>query len=88
MLKRAFPNAHWEIQELIAEGDAVVMHSVWSGTHAGPFMGMESTGRSFSNVPHAYFFRLRDGKVTEYLAIRDDMSLMRRLGALPPRRPW
>ena len=83
MLKAAFPNAHWEIQELVAEDETVVMHCVWSGTHEGNFMGIEPTGRTFADVHHAYFFRLEDGKVTEYRAVRDDMSLMRQLGVIP-----
>jgi predicted ester cyclase len=83
MLKAAFPDAHWEILELIAEGDAVAMHVAWSGTHRGPFMGLEPTGRSFSDVHHVYLFRVRGGKVTEYKAVRDDVSLMRQLGQVP-----
>jgi len=83
MLRSAFPDQHWEILELIAEDDGVAMHSVWSGTHRGSFLGLEATGRSFSDVHHAYFFRLDDGKVIEYRAIRDDMGLMRQLGVAP-----
>jgi predicted ester cyclase len=82
MLKEAFPDARWEIAELIGEGDRVAMHLVFSGTHRGPFMGMEPTGRSFSDVHHIYLFRLREGKVTEYRAVRDDMGMMRQLGAM------
>jgi predicted ester cyclase len=51
--------------------------------HRGPFIGLEPTGRSFSDVHHVYLFRVRDGKVTEYKAVRDDVSLMRQLGQVP-----
>jgi predicted ester cyclase len=46
-------------------------------------MGLEPTGRSFSDVHHVYLFRVRGGKVTEYKAVRDDISLMRQLGRVP-----
>jgi len=32
-----------------------------------------------------YLFRLKDGKVTEYRAVRDDLTMMGQLGVLPPR---
>jgi steroid delta-isomerase-like uncharacterized protein len=83
MLRTAFPDQHWEIHELIAEGDRVVMHCSVSGTHAGPFMGIPPTGRTFSGVHHIYIFTFRDGKIVEYRAVRDDLSLMRQLGVIP-----
>lgn len=82
MLSAAFPDQHWQIEALVAEGDTVVMRSTHSGTHLGPFMGMAATGRAFSGVEHAYFFELRDGRVATYQAIRDDLSLLRQLGLI------
>ena len=82
MLHAAFPDQHWEIKSLVAEDDAVVMRSTYSGTHQGPFMGMPPTGRAFRDVDHAYFFELRDGKITSYHAIRDDLGLLRQLGVV------
>ena len=83
MLRAAFPDQHWEIHDLIAEGDRVVMHSSISGTHTGPFMGMPPTGRTFSDVHHIYIFTFSDGKIVEYRAVRDDVALMRQLGVIP-----
>jgi steroid delta-isomerase-like uncharacterized protein len=82
MLRAAFPDQHWDIKSLVAEHDAVVMRSTHSGTHHGPFMGMPPTGRAFRDVDHAYFFELRDGKITSYHAIRDDLGMLRQLGVL------
>jgi steroid delta-isomerase-like uncharacterized protein len=82
MLRAAFPDQHWDIKSLVAEGDAVVMRSTHSGTHQGLFMGMPPTGRAFRDVDHAYFFEFRDGKITSYHAIRDDLGMLRQLGVL------
>ena len=79
MLRTAFPDQHWDIDSLIAEGDFVAMRSTHSGTHHGTFMGIPPTGRAF-RVDHAYFFEVKDGKVTSYHAIRDDLGLLRQLG--------
>jgi steroid delta-isomerase-like uncharacterized protein len=85
MLCAAFPDQSWEIHDVIAEGDRVAMHCTWSGTHEGIFMGIAPTQRPVS-AQHVYLFRLRDGKVSEYRAVRDDLTLVAQLGVLPPRR--
>jgi steroid delta-isomerase-like uncharacterized protein len=84
MLRAAFPDQRWEIERLVAEGDRVAMYSTWTGTHEGPFMGIPPTGRR-ATVPHMYLFRLDDGLVTEYAAVRDDLGMMRQLGLIPAR---
>jgi len=84
MLRTAFPDQHWEILELIAEDDRVVMHSAVSGTHSGAFMGTPATGRTFAGVHHVDIFTVRDVKIVEHQAVRDDVSLMRQLGVIPP----
>ena len=80
MLSSAFPDQAWEIHRLVAEDDHVAMYSTWSGTHRGPFMGIAPTERHIS-FAHLYLFTLQDGKVTEYAAVRDDLTMLRQLGA-------
>jgi predicted ester cyclase len=60
------------------------MYCTWAGTHEGAFMGIPPTGRR-ATVPHMYLFRLDDGVVTEYAAVRDDLGMMRQLGPIPAR---
>jgi steroid delta-isomerase-like uncharacterized protein len=84
MLRSAFPDQRWEIEQLVAEGDRVAMYCTWTGTHEGAFMGIPPTGRR-ATVPHMYLFRLDAGQVTEYAAVRDDLGMMRQLGLIPTR---
>ena len=84
MLRAAFPDQRWEIERLVAEEDRVAMYCTWTATHEGTFMGIPPTGRRAS-VPHMYLFRLDDGLVTEYAAVRDDLGMMRQLGLIPAR---
>ena len=82
MLRTAFPDLHFTIEELVAEGDTVAGRVTMSGTHLGPFQGIPPTGRSFQQA-QMYFVRFRDGKAIEHRAVRDDLGMMRQLGVLP-----
>jgi predicted ester cyclase len=82
MLRTAFPDLHFTIEELVAEGDTVVGRVIMSGTHQGPLMGIAPTGRSIRQA-QAHFVRFRDGKGVEHRGVRDDLSLMQQLGVIP-----
>jgi predicted ester cyclase len=63
--RSAFPDAGLEIEEMLAEGDLVAFRFTMSGTHQGPFQGIEPTGAKIS-VPGLDLVRLRDGLLTEH----------------------
>lgn len=81
-LRSAFPDLHYTIEELVAEGDTVVGRVTMSGTHLGPFQGIPPTSRSFQQA-QVHFVRFRDGKGIEHRAVRDDLGLMQQLGVIP-----
>lgn len=39
----AFPDLHYEVEDLLAEGDKVVMRSTWRGTHSRPLLDIPAT---------------------------------------------
>lgn len=82
MLRTAFPDLRFEIEDLIAEGDTVAGRLTMNGTHEGPLMGMPSTGRKVRQA-HMHFVRFRDGKAVEHWGVRDDMGMMRQMGLTP-----
>lgn len=45
ILGAAFSNARMVVDDLIAEGDQVVMRYRWAANHTGPIMGMERDNR-------------------------------------------
>jgi predicted ester cyclase len=51
-------------------------------------MGLAPTNRPFA-FRQVHILRFQDGKAIEHWAVRDDISLMRQLGAIPsqPGRP-
>jgi nogalonic acid methyl ester cyclase / aklanonic acid methyl ester cyclase len=47
--------------------------------HEGELWGIPPTGERFA-VQQVRWFRVADGEVGEYWAVRDDLGLMRQLG--------
>ena len=76
----AFPDLSFEIDFVLADGDFVAGRWTASGTHLGPWAGVEPTGKPmrFSAIN---VFRFSDGKVVELWNHRDDLGLMEQLGA-------
>ncbi|HSR33060.1 MAG TPA: ester cyclase [Anaerolineae bacterium] len=82
MLRSAFPDFHATIDDMIAEGDKVVIRQTFSGTHKGEFMGVPPTGRSIS-IGVLDIIRIDGGKFVEHWGQMDNMGLMQQLGAIP-----
>ena len=84
-MRAAFPDLHWTVHEQIAEGDKVVSRFEWTGTHRGPFLGVEPTGRPVQ-AWGVVIDRLQDGKIKETRILMDALGLMAQLGVFqyPP----
>jgi len=82
MLRAAFPDFHYTIEDMIGEGDYVVQRLTSQGTMKGEFMGMPPSGKhaAWSSMD---FIRLKDGKVVEYWGIDDQLSMLQQLGFAP-----
>jgi steroid delta-isomerase-like uncharacterized protein len=78
----AFPDWYTTIEDLIAEGDQVVMRGVASGTHRGVFMGIPPTGKQVT-VPGIHIWRIKDGKIVEHWGESDWLGMMQQLDVLP-----
>lgn len=82
MLHSAFPDDHHTIEDLVAEGDKVVVRLTHSGTHQGTFLGLPPTGKHIANTS-IHIFRIASGQLVEVWANRDDLGLLQQLGAIP-----
>ena len=67
----AFPDWHFELLRLVAEGALVVAHMPYSGTHRGMIVGVEATGRSCP-VDEMVIFRIADSRIAEAWEVYDD----------------
>jgi predicted ester cyclase len=80
-VRRAFPDWHNRIDEVISCGDRVVTRMTWSGTHEGRLMEVEPTGAHVLDVGVA-IFRLSERKIVEAWVVGDTQELWRALGQL------
>ena len=69
---------------LFMNSSHVVCHLTHHGRQTGDLMGIPPTGRTVA-YDYVHFLRFRDRKVVEQWSVRDDMTLMRQLGVMPPR---
>jgi predicted ester cyclase len=58
----SFPDYHWELQELVVEGDTIAARLIGAGTHTGPFGGIAPTGRRIT-TQELVMYRFADGKI-------------------------
>lgn len=82
MMRSAFPDFKATIEDIIAEGNKVVIRMTWSGTQKGEFMGIAPTGKSVS-IGVIDIIRIADGKLVEHWGQMDSMGMMQQLGAIP-----
>src|SRR3954453_13171702 len=47
MLDTAFPDASYDVDDVVTGGDVAVMRTWYQGTHLGEFLGHPATGRTF-----------------------------------------
>ena len=62
--RHAFPDIQFRVEEMIAEGDKVVVRVSFRGTHQGEFMGIPATGK-LVHVSGVELARLENGKIIE-----------------------
>lgn len=86
-LHAQFPDMHFTIEAIIAEGDLVSARLRGEGTNLGPIGRIPPTGKRFSAYS-SHWYRIRDGKIVEHWATRDDLTTFLQLGIIQsPGRP-
>jgi predicted ester cyclase len=88
-MKTAFPDNHFTISEMLAEGDHVAVRFTTHGTNNGPLIGLPAfgrfeqpvrpTGRSVSGTGIS-IFRVLDGKIVSFVSELDQLALLIQLG--------
>ncbi len=78
----AFPDARFILEDLIAEGDRVVVRYTFRGTHTGNYMGIAPTGKQVTQTGIT-INRFANGKAVELWGNVDDLGLLQQLGAVP-----
>ena len=74
----ALADAHFQLDDVIAEDDRVAVRVTATARQVGEFMGIPASGRSYT-IGEIHIFRLRDGKVSEHWHEFDRTGLIQQL---------
>jgi predicted ester cyclase len=91
-MRDAFPDLHFEIVQMIGEGEWVATYTVMTGTQTGALrppllpaggpMTIPPTGRPV-RVAHMHMIRFEGGRNTELWHVMDTIAMLGQLGLLP-----
>jgi len=87
-IRTTYPDWNLEIDEMIAEGDTVVVRSRFRGTHLGTLVNailgtIPPTGKQVRSTG-IYIYRIAGGKIMDNWILTDVLGVGRQLGAIPP----
>lgn len=80
MMTSSFDGQH-HLDQLIEEGNCVVVRGHWSGKHVGEFNGVPATGNEVI-FPWIDIFEMVEGKVTKEYFELNPMSIMAQIGGM------
>lgn len=78
LYRTAFPDLHFTIEDMIAEGDAVTCRWTSRGTHRGPLTGVAPTGKSVT-VSGISISRIAGGKIVEGWVNWDSLGMLQQI---------
>ena len=61
----AFPDIHYTITDLIAEGDWVAVRCMANGTQKGTFWSYPASNQLLNGISEIFFYKIKDGKIIE-----------------------
>jgi len=80
--RSVIPDARYEVDDLIAEGDRVVVRWRMLGTHQGEFQGIAPTGRTIT-MKGVAIYRVEEGKLVERWVVSDLHGVLEQIGVAP-----
>ena len=78
-LHPGIPDMTLPIDDVIAEGDKVLVRLRVKGTHGGELMGVPATGKPI-DIGVLDLFQFKDGVLIEHWALLDNLGLLRQIG--------
>jgi steroid delta-isomerase-like uncharacterized protein len=80
-LRKAFPDALFEVADMASESDKVWTRIVVTGTQRGEYFGIPPTGKSI-RIEVFDICRVVHNRISEHWGLSDQMGVMRQLGVL------
>lgn len=82
MMRGAMPDVKWTPEEMITDGDKIMVRFTMTGTQTNPFMNIPPTGRSI-NVTAINIYEFRNGKIVREHGLPDLFTMLMQLGVIP-----
>jgi steroid delta-isomerase-like uncharacterized protein len=80
--RMVFPDRRETIEQMVAEGDTVVVRMTTRQTQDGDLLDIPASGKQVT-IQGISILRLEDGKIVETWGMQDDLGLFRQLGRIP-----
>lgn len=77
-----FPNYEIIAEEMLADGDKVMVKVLIRGVHRGNFIGIPATGKQIEALG-ALIYTITNGKISDHWMLADSMTMMQQLGVIP-----
>lgn len=81
-----FPDLSSTVEDMISQGDKLVLRWTIRGTHTGEFLGVPASNRKIT-LPITEIFRIADGQFVEAWDQYDRMTVMQQIGAIAESSP-
>ncbi len=82
LIHKKVSDLKWTVEEMIQEGNVIVVRSTFSGKHTGPLLGVEPTGKSFTAKAIDVHHFNDEGMVTHTYHLEDWIAFLAQVGAL------
>ncbi|WP_242203644.1 ester cyclase [Aestuariivivens insulae] len=81
-----FSDVSFTIVDVFGQGDKIVKHWHYKGTHTGDFFGTPATGKTI-DIEGATITEMKDGKIAQEQDFMDNLAFMEQLGIDPLLNP-
>jgi predicted ester cyclase len=78
---KAFPDLHFETEQILTSGDYLVERARVTGTHKGNLMGIAPTNKTI-NIQSCNVVEVRNGKIIRSRIYADNAKMLQQLGVL------
>jgi steroid delta-isomerase-like uncharacterized protein len=78
-IRKAFPDLHYEIKDIVVNDSMAVARVIMTGTQQDSLFDLPPTGRKIM-VNQINMEKIRNGKVVAHWRVTDELSMMKQLG--------
>jgi steroid delta-isomerase-like uncharacterized protein len=82
-LRAGFPDIHFTLDEVLTDGDKVVVRWTWRGTHTGNFRGFPPSRKAITTTG-IVIYQLRDEKIVHSWLESDRLGVLQQIGVVDP----